>query len=93
MSDSSLPQSDDEPRQETVDGWLAAVHERLDERRSMCEQIARHAQNVGLDCDWILVNKHYQYFCSWYYGGLATGYLIGRTGVKYKKHNIEHWSK
>ena len=93
MSDSSHPQSNETPPPEMVDGWLTAVRKRLDDRKDMCEVIARSARDAGLDSDWTTVNRHYRWFCLWYYGGLATGHLIHRTGVKYKVISIEHWSK
>lgn len=93
MTDSSRPQSEDPPPPHVVDGWLTAIHKRLDERRARCEAIAETARSHGLDCDWILVNKHLQWFELWHAGGLATGYLMGRTGVQYRQRSIEHWSE
>lgn len=51
-------------------------------RKMMCQQIADYARGCGLDADWQFVNRHYDWFNRWYYGCLATGYLIRRTGVK-----------
>jgi hypothetical protein len=92
MSDSSRPKSDEEPPEHVKQGWLAAVFTELDVREQLCRSIAEHANAVGLDCDWRFVNRHLDWFKRWHSGMIATGYLMGRTGVKRKVVNIEHWS-
>lgn len=93
MSDSSRPQSEDTPPPDVVEGWLTATHEALDRREALCKQIAYVANLASLDCDWQFVNRHLVWFKRWYFGTIATGYLMGRTGVKRKKISIEHWSE
>lgn len=56
----------------------------LKERWDMCQQIARYAWNMGLKVDPFIVNRHYKWFKLWYAGGMATGHLIGRTGVRFR---------
>jgi len=67
---------DKRPELETID-WLAA----LQARRKRCQAIALKARAAGLDVTWVKVNKHYQWFCRWDEGRLATGYLIQRTSI------------
>jgi hypothetical protein len=55
----------------------------VQERWLMCHKIARHAWTLGLDTDPMGVNRHYRIYKLWYAGGLATGYLMKHTGVKY----------
>lgn len=55
------------------------------ERWQMCHTIARNAWNSGLDVDPYRVNRHYAWFKLWYAGGLATGHLMHRTGVRFRK--------
>lgn len=93
MSDSSRPQSDDGLTPEMVQGWLTSTHKALDEREQMCKLIAKYADRQGLDCDWQFVNRHLKWFTRWHNGQIRTGYLMGRTGVKRKTVDIEHWSK
>lgn len=93
MSDSSLPQSEDPPPPHVVDGWLTAIHKKLDDREKLCRAMAKYANACGLDCDWQFVNKHMLWFLRWYNGAIATGYLMGRTGVKRNVPNIDHWSE
>lgn len=82
MSDSSPPPSDDEPPQYVIDRGYAAIQSMLAEREAICKAIAKHANERGLDCDWQFVNKHLTWFKRWHSGMIATGYLMGRTGVK-----------
>lgn len=93
MSDSSHPQSEDEPPPEVVGNWLTAIADALDARTVMCKTISDYANAQGFDCDWQLVNRNLVWFKAWYHGALADGYLMHRTGVKRKVHNIEHWSE
>lgn len=93
MSDSSRPPSDESPPEHVIDQWMVAIYKRLDEREQLCRTIALYANLQGLDCDWQLVNRHMKWFIRWYNGGLATGYLMGRTGVKRKIPDIRHWSE
>ena len=55
---------------------------RIEARKRMVESITRHARDQGLAANEQLVNRHYAWFILWYEGEIATGYLIGRTGVK-----------
>ncbi len=50
-------------------------------RRKRCQAIALKARAMELDVTWVKVNKHYQWFCRWDEGRLATGYLIQRTSI------------
>lgn len=54
----------------------------LEYRKRMVEAIVKHARLQGLDANVPLVERHYKWFLRWYEGIFATGYLIGRTGVK-----------
>lgn len=55
----------------------------LEYRKRMIESIVTHARSQGLDANNAIVDRHYVWFLRWYEGVLATGYLMGRTGVKY----------
>lgn len=92
MSDSSRPQSDDAAFEEAKQGWLTAIHDQLADREAKCKAIAEYADKMLLDCDWQFVNRHFKWFEMWYHGVVATGYLINRTGIKRKGHDISDWS-
>jgi hypothetical protein len=51
-------------------------------RTIMCQKIAVHARKFHLDVTPERVDRHYDWFLRWYHGGIATGYLINRTGIK-----------
>lgn len=59
----------------------------LRDRWEMCHTIARSAWHKGLKVDPFIVNRHYKWFKLWYAGGLATGHLMGRTGVRFRQRN------
>ena len=61
------------------------VSELLRERWELCHKIARHAWSKGLSVDPFIVNRHLKWFKLWYAGGLATGHLMGRTGVRFRQ--------
>lgn len=61
---------------------MSAVRQAAIDRQNQCKTIAEYARSKGLDVDWQFVNRHHDWFTRWYHGGLATGYLIRRTGVK-----------
>lgn len=61
---------------------MSLIRDKTIQRREECKRIAIFAREYGLDADWQFVNRHYAWFTKWYYGGIATGYLIRRTGVK-----------
>lgn len=61
---------------------MVTIREAAIQRRAKCDLIAEYARAKGLDVDWLFVNRHFAWFERWYHGGLATGYLIRRTGVK-----------
>jgi hypothetical protein len=48
----------------------------------MCQRIAAKARQFHLDVTPERVDRHYDWFLRWYHGGIATGYLINRTGIK-----------
>lgn len=56
----------------------------LIERWQMCHTIARHAYAKGLNVTPMGVNKSYRWFKLWHAGGLATGYLMNATGVRFR---------
>lgn len=56
-----------------------AIHDRW----IMCHRIARYAHRRGLNADPLTVNQCFRLWKLWYSGGLATGYLMHTTGVKY----------
>lgn len=71
---------------------LSTAKERYDEavkriaaecatRRQRIVQINSYARGKGLDTTTAIVARHLQWFERWYAGGIATGYLIKRTGV------------
>jgi hypothetical protein len=61
---------------------VAEIRERVNVRSRTCMSIAARARRFGLDATPEIVNRHYAWFLRWYEGGIATGYLINRTGIK-----------
>lgn len=51
-------------------------------RQNMCVRIAARARRFHLDVTPSVVDRHYDWFMRWYHGGIATGYLIQRTGIR-----------
>jgi len=51
-------------------------------RKLMCERICQRARRFHLDVTPERVDRHYEWFVRWYHGGIATGYLMNRTGVR-----------
>jgi hypothetical protein len=93
MSDSSRPQSDSQEYLATPDDTYRDVNLRLEARKRMVTQITEYARYKRLDATEEIVSRHYRWFFRWYTGGIATGYLMGRTGVEKMAPNIDHWSK
>lgn len=60
----------------------AEIRERVSGRKAKCEAIAFKARRFRLDVTVDVVERHYDWFERWDAGLIATGYLIGRTGVK-----------
>lgn len=61
---------------------MSLIRDKAIQRREECKRISLFARERGLDADWQFANRHYDWFIRWYYAGMATGYLIRRTGVK-----------
>jgi hypothetical protein len=51
-------------------------------RSLMCQRICDKAKRFHLDVTPERVDRHYEWFLRWYHGGIATGYLMNRTGVR-----------
>jgi hypothetical protein len=51
-------------------------------RRLMCQRIYERARRFHLDVTVEQIDRHYEWFLRWYNGGIATGYLMNRTGVR-----------
>lgn len=62
---------------------------RVEARKRMVESITRHARDQGLDANAPMVDRHYKWFIRWYEGVIATGYLMGRTGVKWLPKQVD----
>ena len=67
---------------DTPDGAYRDTVLALEYRERMCEQMTKHARLQGLDANLPMVQRHYKWFLRWYEGIIATGYLMGRTGVQ-----------
>lgn len=65
-----------------VNAEISETVRALNYRKDMVTAMTRHARDQGLDADEALVSRHYDWFHRWHIGVLATGYLMGRTGVK-----------
>lgn len=79
------------------ESWSDIAHRdvnlRAEARARMVTQMTEYARCKQLDVTEELVSKHYRWFFRWYTGAIAEGYLMGRTGVKRKAVNIDHWSE
>lgn len=61
---------------------VARIRSEVSIRARMCRTIAARARRFNLDVTPERVDRHYDWFIRWYHGGIATGYLIKRTGIK-----------
>lgn len=51
-------------------------------RWAHCVQISEFARTRNLDATPDKVNRSYEWWCRWYEGRLATGYLMRATGIR-----------
>jgi hypothetical protein len=61
--------------------WRELFERKLAAREARITQITAYARAKGLDANPVMVNRHLQWFERWYAGYLATGHLMGRTGL------------
>lgn len=85
----SSPMSSDQPSPEYFAAaerairWQAEFERRAAARDARIQEIVRYARSKGLDANPAMVFRHLKWFEAWFTGYLATGYLMGRTGIKW----------